>query len=113
MKITARHKIKGIPNVGLRELDKESAEEMFYDYYGKDQKLKYEADAWGIINSGSVRSRILLVVLLAKAANASFGSLSDFRRRFENEGLLNASNRKFDVERFDNKTIRELPVRSK
>lgn len=45
--------------------------------------------------------------LLAKAANASFGSLADFRKRLEKEGFLNVSRRKFDTGRFDNKTIEE------
>lgn len=105
--ITSRHGIKGIPLVDLRELEKDPSVDMFYDYYGKDTERKYAADAWEIINSDSVRSHTLLVELLAKAANAFFGSLADFRRRLEKEGFLKVSRRKFDSGRFDNKTIEE------
>ena len=105
--ITSRHEIKGIPHVDLKELEKDPAVDMFYDYYGKDTERKYAADAWEIINSDSVRSHTLLVELLAKAANAFFGSLADFRRRLEKEGFLKVSRRKFDSGRFDNKTIEE------
>lgn len=105
--ITSRHEIKGIPRVDLKELEKDHAVDMFYDYYGKGTGRKCAADAWEIINSDSVRSHTLLVELLAKAANASFGSLADFRKRLEKEGFLNVSRRKFDTGRFDNKTIEE------
>ena len=104
--ITSRHEIKGIPRVDLKELEKDLAIDMFYDYYGKDAERKYAADAWEIINSDSVRSNTLLVELLAKAAT-SFGSLADFRKRLEKEGFLKVSRRKFDTGRFDNKTIEE------
>ena len=105
--ITSRHEIKGIPRVDLKELEKDPAVDMFYDYYGKDTERKYAADAWEIINSDSVRSHTLLVELLAKAANASFESLADIRKRLEKEGFLNVSRRNFDIGRFDNKTIKE------
>ena len=105
--ITSRHEIKGIPRVDLKELEKDPVVDMFYDYYGKDTGRKYAADVWEIINSDSVRSHTLLVELLAKAANASFGSLTDFRHKLEEEGFLKVSRRKFDSGRFDNKTIEE------
>ena len=105
--ITSRHEIKGIPHVDLQELKKDPAVRMFYGYYGKDKEQKYASDVWEIINSDSVRSHTLLVELLAKAANASFDNLKDFRCRLEKEGFLNVSNRRFDTGRFDNKTIEE------
>lgn len=103
--ITSRHEIKGISQVNLQELEKEHAIEMFYGYYGKDTEKKYIEDAWAIINS--VNSHTLLVELLAKAANASFENLTNFRKKLEDEGYLEVSRRRIDTGRFDNKTIQE------
>ena len=103
--ITSRHEIKGIPSVKIENLKNEEAIDLFYGYYERDLERKYISDAWIIINS--VRNHTLLVELLAKAANASFGPLTDFRQKLENKGFLDVSRRRFDTGRFDNKTIEE------
>ena len=89
--ITSRHEIKGIPHVDLQELKKDSAIKMFYDYYGMDKEQKFVEDAWRIIDSDSVRSHTQLVELLAKAANAFYGRLPEFRRKLEEKGYLDVS----------------------
>ena len=110
--ITSRHEIEGIPKLPLEELKKESVIKLFYDYYKKDKEREYEEAAWDIINSDYIRSHTLLVELVAKAANASWVTLPEFRRKLDKEGFFNVTKHKFSTRRFDdNLTIEEAVMK--
>lgn len=76
--ITSKYEIPGVPCIYLKELEKKYVIDMFYDYYKRDKKRKYAADAWRIIDSDSVRSHTLLVELLAKLASQNIFALNMF-----------------------------------
>lgn len=105
--ITSRHEIRGVPHINLEELESVPALDMFYNYYGKDEKREYEEDAKRIINADSVKRHTLLMELLAKAANMDFGNLSDFRRKLEDRGFFEVSEYSIDTSHDENLTIEE------
>ena len=110
--ITSRHEIEGIPHFPLEVLEKEHVIKLFYDYYKWDKEREYKDVAWDIINSDYVRSHTLLVELVAKAANASFETLPEFRCKLDEKGFFKVTPRKFSTRRFDdNLTIEEAVMK--
>ena len=110
--ITSRHEIEGIPHLPLEVLEKEHVIKLFYDYYKWDKEREYKDVAWDIINSDYVRSHTLLVELVAKAANASFETLPEFRCKLDEKGFFKVTPRKFSTRRFDdNLTIEEAVMK--
>lgn len=109
--ITSRREIKGIPYKVLKELKEDSAVDMFYGYYERDEERKSLSDVTGIIDSKSVKCHTLLVELLAKAAKQSFGTLGEFRKKLEKEGFLEVYKLKLDTNHDENITIEECVKR--
>ena len=105
--ITSRHGIKGVPQKNITELDQDSAIDMFYGYYGRDNKREYLTDVRQIINSESVRRHTLLIELLAKAAGYSFCPLDEFRKELEKKGFFEISTARIDTGHDENATIEE------
>ena len=106
--ITSRHKITGIPCLDLDVLQKDDAVDMFYKHYQRDGKRE---DVIGIIDSKSVKRHTLLVELLAKAANRSFGTLDVFRGELEKKGFFEVSKAKLDGAHDENLTIEESVIK--
>lgn len=105
--ITSRHRINGVSYKNLAELDKDSATDMFYGYYGRDNEREYLLDVRKIINSESVRRHTLLIELLAKAARHSFCPLDEFRQKLEQKGFFEVSTARIDTGHDENSTIEE------
>ncbi len=108
---TVRQKVREIQCIVLDALDENSAIELFYAYYKLDENRQYVEEVRKIVSSNSVNRHTLLIELLAKAANAFWGSLLDFEKRLEEKGYLVVSQTKLDTGCFDSMTIQESVVK--
>lgn len=110
--ITSRSAMEGIPSIPLEALEKEPSVDVFYAYYKKDDNWRFVDDVWAVIHSDSVRCHTLLIELLAKAAQRTYGTIGDFREKLEEKGFFDiGGSRKFNTGRFDNLTIEESVIK--
>ena len=107
--VTSRKIYDAFPTVVMGVLEEDSAVTMFFRYYNGDTDREYEKYAHDIVTF--VDRHTLLIELLAKAANKSGGTLEDFSKKLEEQGVLDVFKRSIKMSHDGKTTIEDCVMK--